>query len=124
MRIFKTRLFHKWTEKIKLNDLSILNAIDQMQQGQYEASLGGYLYKKRIAIGNKGKRGGARTIIAFRKNDKAFFVYGYAKNSMSNITENELVALKDLANIYFSYDDKQIEVAIKNNKFIEVINNE
>ena len=85
---------------------------------------GGHLYKKRIAIDGKGKRGSLRTIVAFKKEDKAFFVYGYAKNSIENITEAELEALKELAKIYFSYGDVGINNAVKSKKFIEVTNNE
>ena len=52
------------------------------------------LYKKRIAFGGKGKSGGLRTIIALRQEDKMFFVYGFAKNKLENITLKEIAALK------------------------------
>ena len=124
MRILKTKAFHRWAKKINLHDEHLRQAIAQIEQGLFDANLGGYLYKKRIAIGSKGKSGGLRTIIAFKKEDKAFFIYGFAKNSKGNINEEELTALKDLAKVYFSSGDKLIEDAIKNNKIIEVINNE
>lgn len=124
VRIFKTKFFNRWANKINLRDGALLQAIEQMQQGQYEAGLGGFLYKKRIAIDGKGKRGSLRSIVAFKKEDKAFFVYGYAKNSIENITEAELEALKELAKIYFSYSTTSINNAVKSKKFIEVTNNE
>jgi hypothetical protein len=34
--------------------------------GQYDADLGGYLFKKRIARQDGGKSGGYRTILGFR----------------------------------------------------------
>jgi hypothetical protein len=123
VRIFKTKAFQRWADKINLNDEILFQSIEQMQNGQYEANLGGFLYKKRIAIGNKGKSGGLRTIIAFKKDDKAFFVYGFAKNNIGNINEAEMIALKYLAKIYFLYSNEQIELAIKNIKIIEVIKN-
>lgn len=91
-----------------------------MKQGLYEANLGGNIYKKRIALGNKGKRGGARTIIAFKIQGKAFFIYGFAKNKKGNITHKDEEALRALAKLYFSYDENQIEQAIKIGEFIEV----
>jgi len=124
VRIFKTKVFQNWVKRAKLSDKKLLQAIKDIENGQYEASLGGYLYKKRIGIGSKGKSSGARTIIAFREKDKAFFVYGFTKNKIANISEAELFALKDLAKIYLSLDDIQINLAIKNNKFVEVIDNE
>ena len=36
---------------------------------------GGGLYKKRMALAGRGKRGGARTIVAYNKGDVFFFVY-------------------------------------------------
>ncbi|STX52141.1 Uncharacterized protein conserved in bacteria [Legionella busanensis] len=66
-----------------------------MNKGLFDANLGGNVYKKRIPLDNKGKRGGARTIVAFRFNNKAFFIYSFAKNKKANITDKELKALKN-----------------------------
>lgn len=123
MRIFKTRAFYRWAKKIDLRDETLSQAIEQIQNGQYEANLGGFLYKKRIAVDGKGKSGGLRTIIALKKDDKAFFIYGYAKNRLENITEAELEALKELSKIYFHYSDNEINNAVKSEKIIEVLNN-
>lgn len=38
-----------------------------MQAGLIDTDLGGDIYKKRIAIGNKGKSAGVRTIVATKK---------------------------------------------------------
>ena len=120
MRIFKTKLFHQWAEEIDLSDKALVGAIKEVEQGQFEASLGAYLYKKRIAIGNKGKSGGIRTIIAFKQEDKAFFVYGFAKNKKDNMTQNELTTYKELAKLLFSFDDKKIKDLLNNKKIVEI----
>lgn len=44
-RIFKTRIFSQWLNKSKLTDVNLLSAIDEMEKGFYEASLGGHVYK-------------------------------------------------------------------------------
>ncbi|MFZ2485630.1 MAG: type II toxin-antitoxin system RelE/ParE family toxin [Candidatus Rickettsiella isopodorum] len=49
--------------------------------------MGGSVYKKRISIGNRGKSSGSRTLVAFKLNNKAFFIYEFAKNKRSNITQ-------------------------------------
>lgn len=120
MRILKTKIFNQWAKKTTLQDAELKKAVQEMRQGQYEASLGGYLYKKRIALQGKGKRSGIRTIIAFKKDMNVFFVYGFSKNVRNNINEEEKQSLKKLAKIYFSYNEIQINKAIKINEFIEV----
>ena len=79
MRIFKNKEFHKWTKKQSIKDSSLQKAVQEMNDGLYDANLGGGIYKKRIAYGGKGKRGGVRTILAFQIGKKAFFIYGFAK---------------------------------------------
>jgi hypothetical protein len=44
-----------------------------------------------------GKSGGYRSIILYRRGDRAFFVHGFAKNKQDNINDKEVRALKDLA---------------------------
>ncbi len=121
MRIFKNKLFHQWTKKIGLDNEPLRIAIDEISTGLYDGRLGKFLYKKRIGIKGKGKRNSLRTIIAFKKEDKAFFMYGYAKNVRANIGEREKQALLKLAKIYFSYNNVQITEAIDMKKIIEVL---
>lgn len=121
MRIFKTRLFHRWSKKVSLDDKLLKKAALETVSGYYEAKLGGCLYKKRIALGGRGKRSGARIIIAFKKESDTFFVYGFAKNIKTNIGGEEKQALKELAEVYFSYNKKQLERAVKIKEIIEVL---
>ncbi len=68
----------------------------------------------------RGKRGGVRTILAFKVKDKAFFLYGYAKNQRDNIDDKELQALKNMAAHLLAYDGKALEKALKTQELIEV----
>lgn len=120
MRVLKTKWFHQWAKKAKLLDNGLKQAVAEIQAGRYEANLGSCLYKKRIALGNRGKRGGARTIVAFKRGDKAFFVYGFAKNTKANMAMHEKEIYKNLAKILLSYSDKQVDYAVKNKELIEV----
>lgn len=121
MRIFKNKEFQKWQKEIKLTDIILKKAIYEMESGLYDANLGGNVYKKRVALNSRGKSSGARTIIAFKLNNSAFFIYGFAKNERSNITPRENNALKELAKVYFSYDKKKIDHAIKSGELLEVL---
>lgn len=52
-------------------------AVSEMKQGLIDAELGRNVVKKRIALQGKGKRGGARTIVASNLSSHWFFLYGF-----------------------------------------------
>lgn len=121
MRVFKTKVFHQWAENIKLDNAVLCTATEELIQGQCEACLGSNLYKKRIAFGGKGKSGGLRLIIAFKQEEKLFFIYGFKKNKKGNITKKELEALKEQAQTYLMLSEEQIQRSIETKKFIEIL---
>ena len=120
MRIFKTRHFSKWAKKEKLCDHILWQVADEIEKGLTGNKLGGNVYKKRISIHGRGKRGGVRTILAYQANQKLFFIYGYAKNEKENITEEELKAAKMLAKELLEYSDSQLISLFIENVLIEV----
>ena len=62
-------------------------------------------------------------MLAFRVKDKAFFVYGFAKNKRANIKDDELKALKLYVSVLLGYSDKELTKAIKTGALIEVETN-
>jgi len=122
MRIFKTQWFTKWAKKEKLPDSSLVAAVEEMEQGLVDADLGGHVMKKRVALPGRGKSGGARTIIAYQVEDKAFFIYGFAKNKRDNVSAKELQALQVLAADLLEYTAPMLESAMKENELTEVEN--
>lgn len=124
MLIFKSRWFSKWASKQGLTDQSLRIALREMENGLVDADLGGFIYKKRAPFNGHGKRQGLRTIVAFKSKDKAFFVYGFAKNSRANIRTSELLALKKLARELFDYSPAQLHKAINAGSIIEMDSNE
>jgi hypothetical protein len=103
MRIFQNQWFDKWASKGGLSDESLIKAVQEIEKGLIDASLGGHVYKMRVGLHGRGKRGGARTLLAYQKGNKAFFIYGFVKNTKDNITKKELEALKLYANTLFIY---------------------
>jgi len=120
MYILKTKPFQKWVKDAGVTDEDLADAVEEMENGLYEASLGGGIYKKRIALAGRGKRGGARTIVAFKMGEKAFFVHGFAKNEKGNISDQEKEELKEYAKLLFALGSKEIAHAINTGKLIEV----
>ena len=70
-----------------------------------------------------GRSGGVRTLLAFKSGDKAFFVYGFAKNARANVSTDALKALKHLAKELMNYSDKILAKAIQHGALIEVEDN-
>ncbi|WP_372737699.1 type II toxin-antitoxin system RelE/ParE family toxin [Neptunomonas sp.] len=122
MRVFKNKAFNKWAAKEGLSDDVLLAAVDEMARGLVDADLGGHVVKKRVALAGRGKSGGVRTLLAYKVGNKAFFVYGFAKNVRANIKDEELKALKRYARELLSYSDKLLTEAIKYGELIEVEN--
>ena len=124
MRIFKTRWFHRWAKKEKITDATLLEVVDEMEQGLIDADLGGHVFKKRVAIQGSGKSGGVRTLIAYQVNEKAFFVYAFAKNKQANISKKELAALQTVASTFLAHDDEMLLHLMNIEEIVEVNNNE
>lgn len=120
MQIFKHRKFHQWAMDVKLKDSDLKRSIEELDNGLYDANLGGNLYKKRIAINSRGKSAGFRTLVVFRKLDRAFFVYGYAKNKRANITPKEQSSYKKLAGDLLSLNIIAVKKLLKSEILVEV----
>ena len=120
MRAFKTRSFGKWASAEGLNDDALAFAVVEMERGLIDARLGGQVVKKRVGLAGRGKRGSARTLVAFKQGDKAFFIYGFAKSERSNVSDRELEALKVLAKELLNYPAPALSDAIRAGELIEI----
>jgi hypothetical protein len=110
MRVFKNKWFNRWARNEGITNTDIRTAAEQVTTGDVEADLGGYLFKKRVARAGGGKSGGYRTIVGYKKGntDRVIFIYGFPKNSRSNITEREREALSTAAASFITATDKQL----------------
>ncbi len=120
MKDLMTRTFRKWVSKQPVCSTELAAAIAELKSGIFDAALGGHLYKKRIRFKGRGKSGSGRTIICYKNEQQAIFIHGFAKNEKSNLSTQELTALKELAKILTSLTKRQIETAIKNGDFKEI----
>ncbi|RCX06689.1 type II toxin-antitoxin system RelE/ParE family toxin [Marinomonas foliarum] len=118
--IYKTKEFCSLTKKDRLSDMDLIEACDEIQRGLVDADLGGALYKKRVATEGKGKSGGYRTIIGAVIGEKYFFLYAFAKNKRANITKKEQMALRELAQVFISFSQVELESLIASNELIKV----
>ena len=94
-----------------------------MEQGLTGNALGGYLYKKRVAIPGAGKSGGWRIIIATKLQSHWFVLHGFAKNSMANVDDDVLEALKFTSKTLLSFSQQDISDALQRGIFRELRGN-
>ena len=88
--------------------------------GLVEADLGGGLIKQRIAREGKGKSGGYRTLVAYRKGERSVFLFGFAKSERANIDRVELEALKRVGQGFLELTDDQLAQTIALERISEV----
>lgn len=120
MRIFKTKTFARWMRKEGLKDAGLVIAVGEMENGNIDADLGGKVFKKRIAFPGRGKRGSARTLIAYKNDERAFFIFGFSKNERANIDSNELRALKLMAKTLLGKSNAKLKKDLNAKILIEV----
>jgi hypothetical protein len=109
MSVYKTKEFSRFARKADLGSTELLEAARAVASGQWDADLGGGVFKQRIAREGAGKSGGFRTIILFKVGGHSFFVHGFAKNEKANVTPKELKALKKLAASFLGLDAEALE---------------
>ena len=89
-------------------------AIISLENDQSTADLGSHLYKVRVARKGSGKSSGYRTILVYKENERAIFVYGFAKNEMENISSSELKTFKTLGNNLLNLTADEMSTAVEN----------
>ena len=119
-RIFKNKSFARFARKSGIADASLCKAVADAEKGLIDADLGGGVIKQRVARDGAGKSGGFRTLVLFRLGRRAFFVHGFAKKDKANISDDDLVALRELAAIMQAYNDAELDRAIENKLLVEV----
>jgi hypothetical protein len=120
VRIFKSSWFQRFSRKERIADAALCEAIARAEMGQIDADLGGGVIKQRIARPGQGKSKGYRAIIFFRRGDKAFFEYGFAKSQRANIDDDEKEKYKEAARHVLALNEKHLAELLKRGDFVEV----
>ena len=121
-RVFKTRHFSRWMRKTELTDSSLCTAVLEMAQGLIDADLGGGVVKKRIGLAGRGKRGGARTLVATNRGNRWFFLFGFEKNDRANISAEEKEALQSIAQDLLARTGKDLDAQVEDGTLQEICN--
>ena len=120
MRVFKSELFAEFASKEMIPDYRLCKAAKDIEDGLIDANYGGGVIKQRIPRNNSGKSGGYRAIALFRKRERIFFVYGFAKNNRDNIDRSDERDFKVLAKSLLFAPNEILDCLVRNGKYIEV----
>lgn len=119
-RVFKLRTFARWSRKANVSDTALCAAVREMTSGLIDADLGGHVYKKRVPIPGRGKRGGARTLIGTNLGDRWFFLFGFEKNERDSLDSRELAALQKTAAALLLLTARKLEEAVAAGELMEI----
>jgi hypothetical protein len=109
MRIFKNGWFSRFAEREAISDEELKAAAADIENGRFDADLGGGVYKQRLARSGGGKSSGYRVIVFFKSGARMFFAYGFAKSDRDNVSKKELSNFRKNAKTDFELTDKQID---------------
>jgi len=118
--VYLTKAFARFAHKALLEDETLVEAAMAVEQGRFDADLGGGVYKQRVARPGGGKSGGFRTIILFRLGGHSFFAHGFAKSEKANVSGKELKALKWLASELLALTADQLATAVDGRELVKV----
>jgi len=98
--------------KTELTDDALCTAVCEMTKGLIDADLGGGVVKKRVGLAGRGKRGGARILVATNRDSRWFFVFDFEKSERSNISAEEKEALQTLARDLLLRTDQELDAEV------------
>jgi hypothetical protein len=121
MQVFLTKGMARFARREQIGPVSLREAIARAESGLIDADLGGCLIKQGVARAGKGRSGGYRTIIAFRRGGRAVFLYGFAKNERENVGLEELTELRKVGQNWLSASPQKIAEALEEQLLQEVL---
>ncbi len=120
MRVYKLKAFARFQRREQIADRALWNAVKSAEDELVDADLGGGLIKQRVARPGQGKSGGIRTIIAYRRGNRAVFLYGFAKSERENLNDDELTYWQRVGRAYLALADDAMDAATAGDELIEV----
>jgi hypothetical protein len=125
VQIYLVKSFARWAKKhgvgntlLECRAVELIRAIAQDNLAGHNLplgaiSLGGGIYKQRFPLPGKGSRSGARMIIAFRRGDSLFYLFGFKKKEQDNLTSDEERALKLVATTLLDMSESGLKESVK-----------
>jgi hypothetical protein len=128
LKHYKVRKFTNEAKKASVFDELLIDTLNEFlsmdQNAQNKYSLGAGLYKLRLASKEgRGKSGGSRSIMAFKKENSVIWLHLFSKNDKGNVTTSELKRLKCLSDILLNLSISEIANLVNLGELFEVNKN-
>lgn len=120
MDIYKVKAFARFQRREGIADASLVKAVRDATRGLIAADLGDGLIKQRVARRGRGKRGGYRTVLAYRRAHRAVFLLGFAKSDRTNIEDDDLEELRARGREYLALSEERIEELLLEDDLTEI----
>lgn len=121
MRIFRTKWLARYARRARIDDRSLIEAIERAEHGSIDADLGSGLIKQRVARRGQGRSGGYRMLVAYKSRALAVYLYAFAKSERENIDADELASFRAIGAAWLGADAAQLERAIESGTLQEVL---
>jgi hypothetical protein len=118
--VLKTKGFVRFQRKQGVSDKALCKAVWDAESGLIDADLGHGLIKQRVARPGQGKRGGYRTIIAYRMKKRSVFLFGFAKSGKANLDADEVSELAKRGAVWLDASNAVIQRALAMEELKEV----
>ncbi len=119
-RVFTIPAFDRFARKARIGDERLIDAVDRADRQLIYADLGEELIKQAVGRPNKAAINGFRTMIGFRPEFRAFFLYGFPKNDADNITQNALKGFRKVTADFMTLTDDQVEILLASKDLREI----
>jgi hypothetical protein len=96
LRMFASKPFMRFARRFGIGDEDLWETVN----GDFDANLGGGVFKYRLAREGEGSSGGARALIAMKVGQRAVLMFGFEKKDLANIKPDELKGYRKAARIY------------------------
>lgn len=129
LKHYKIKKFSSEVKRESVPDLLLFQTLQDFLNighvGQQKFSLGAGLYKLRLATKEgRGKSGGSRSLLAFKKEGRMIRLHLFSKNDKGNVSIVELKKLKRLSDILLDLPEADIANLIKLGELCEVREND
>jgi len=116
--VYKSKPFARFARKARIADADLWKTAWLANEGSIDADLGGGVIKQRIARAGEGKSGGS--VILFKKDHRAVYVFGFEKKDVANIDRRELEAFRDLADLILGYSEAEMAKRVEDGALLRI----
>jgi hypothetical protein len=116
-RVFASKPFMRFARRFGISNAELWQAVT----GDYDADLGGGVFKFRLARAGEGTRGGARAIVAMKVGLRVVLMFGFEKKDMANIKADELRIFRKAAHAYFNYSEEEMTAIVRKKSLSEIV---